>query len=126
MVFVGWVLLSVLLHLAPPPGRWGEWASPLMLFYGERTQEIQESGHAILVGGMAFLVMGLMRGHSRIRAAMVTLGFALFFAVTMEILQGLLPCGFQRQCDPSDLLPAMGGAVIGCLAGLGLPRRKKR
>ena len=125
MVLIGWLVFSILLHLAPPPGRWGEWAHPLMLFYGERPQEIQASGHAILVGGMAFLVMGLMRGHPRIRACMFTLVIALLFAVTMEILQGLLPCGFQRQCDPADLLPAMAGALIGCLAWQGLPRAKR-
>lgn len=124
MVLIGWLLFSILLHLAPPLGRWGSWAHPVMLFYGERTQEIQASGHAILVGGMTFLMMGLLRGNPRIRACMLTLGIALLFAVTMEILQGLLPCGFQRQCDPVDLLPAMVGALIGCLAGLGFPRAK--
>ena len=125
MVLIGWSLFSVLLHLAPPPGRWGAWAHPLVFFYGERPQEIQASGHAILVGGMAFLIMGLLRRNSRIRAFIITVGVALFFAVTMEMVQGMLPYGFQRQCDPADLLPAMAGALIGCVLGLILSRSKE-
>lgn len=124
-LLTGWMCVSILLHLAPPPGRWGDWAYPLMKIYGKYHQEIQLFAHAVMMGVFAFILMLLLPYKPRYQALVQALGLTLIFAITMELMQGMLPYGFQRECDPADLLPAMGGALAGCMAGLGLSRSKE-
>ena len=93
-----------------------------MKFFEANELEIQSVSHVVLMSGFAFLLMYFFHKQTRLAAFIMVLGLTMLFAVLMEGMQGVLPSGFKRACDPADLLPALAGALIGSLAGLILPR----
>ncbi len=128
IILVGWMLLSIALHILPTPDAWAGtswWGYNLRQFYGHHQQQIQSTGHAVLMGGFAFIVMHFLIKIPRLISFAVAMGLSLLFAVSMEWLQSILPHSFKRECDIRDLIPGLAGAFIGCIAGLGLPRPKE-
>lgn len=123
-----WIVVSVLLHLFPVPRNldYNHWAYGLWVFYVGHVETIQGLAHAVLTGGLCFICMHLLLHRRRLERFVFVMVGALAFSMIMEYVQSLLPFGFGRTCDPADLVSGMSGALVGTLAGLGLPDRQNR
>ena len=120
IVLLGWTLLSMGLHLSPIAGSWGEWAESIRKMYDNDLAAFQAFAHFILNAGFSFILLNLLNRQLHWFSAFLwTMSIAFSFAVSMEVLQSMLPHGYGRTCDLLDLLPASAGALFGGLFALG-------
>ncbi len=120
IVLLGWTLLSMGLHLSPIARPWGEWLEPIRKMYDSDSAAFQAFAHFILNAGFSFILLNLLnRQWHWFPAFLWTMCIAFAFAVSMEVLQSMLPYGYSRTCDLLDLLPASTGALFGGVSALG-------
>lgn len=121
-----WVAVTTALLLAPTPRGLGDWGRRFSISYDEIKLVLQPTAHFLMMATGAFLLMQLFVKRHRLVALLLSVGLALLLAFSLELCQHVLPAKFARACDMNDLIPSLGGALLGALTALCFrPRRTK-
>ena len=113
-----WVLIALVLLLAPSPREWGPLGRRFSLEYDKIKDVLQPSVHFVLMIFCGLLLMRVFNKLPLARAAFLSVSIACALAIGLELLQALLPNYFARSCDPMDMLPSFAGALCGTFIGL--------
>lgn len=89
----------------------------LRSIYNRAGSFAQPGTHFFLMFVFAVILMELLASQASAKAVRNTICISLGFAVSMELLQSVLPESFSRACDPLDLLPSLAGAICGSVFG---------
>jgi len=118
VITAAWLLVALGMLLAPAPREWGtfgKWISP---HYDQVQSIVQPAAHVLLMAVCSMLFIRIFTHRTIVVAVLYSFGLAVVFAITLEMLQSILPSGFARRCDVDDLIPSVIGAMAGCMIGV--------
>ena len=118
---LGWLVIALVVLLAPSPREWGTLGHRISPFYDDIKSVLQPAVHIVLMASMAALCMHIFRQQTVPVAAGLSFAIVIALAAVFEGLQSLLPLGFARRGDLADMIPSAAGALMGCMIGLGTP-----
>ncbi len=121
-----WLLLALVMLLAPAPREWGAFGRKINASYDKVQPVLQPAAHVVLMVVFSGLLMQCFVHRAVGAAILYSLGLAVALALMLEILQSTLPANFARKCDVGDLIPSVIGAAVGCVVGILYRFRGKR